>query len=116
MTSPAPFRRYPAPSDRAIGIVLDAIAAGGKPGFKVGEILRLLVKGGAELGELVEYDAVAAGISTDQDGSNRRPWRVDVVGRGMRPSWFERLAKAIELGALEAYSAKEAADILLRPK
>jgi hypothetical protein len=117
------LRPYQAPSERAIGVVLEAIGAGGKLGMKVATVLPALVvgipdkvTGAAELGELVEYDGVAGDTLRDAAGQVIGAWSEPVVGRGMRAEWFERLARAIETGAIERFSAKEIVEILLRPK
>lgn len=116
----ANLRPYPAPMPEAVAVVLDALAAGDKQASKLARILPLLIveAGKPELRDLIEYDAFPAGVETDHDGGNRRPWRAadPVVGKAMRPEWWSRLASAITSGALDAYTPKQVVEILLQPK
>jgi hypothetical protein len=81
-------------------VVLRAIGAGGPLGLRLADIICDLVVKGAELGELETYPY------QDHD-----EWQ---VGKRMPREWLDRLAKAIETGAIEHVSTERIVEILLQ--
>ncbi len=81
-------------------VVLRAIAAGGRRGSKLADIICQLVVKGGELGELHQYPYL--------DGDE---WK---VGKCMPRAWLDRLAKAIETGAIDVVSSGRIVEILLQ--
>lgn len=108
---------YRPASAEAVGVVCAAIAGEDeKIAMKVARILPLLVVEAGKVGELVDYDGLAGGLLRNDAGEAAGRWAEAVAGRGMRAEWFERLAAAITTGAIEAFTAKQAVEILLQPK
>lgn len=103
-------------SGEAVGVVLAAIAEGGKRGMKIAAILPQLILDGRKVGELVSYDGVRVGKLTDEHGCVVGRWAEPVAGTGIRGEWIERLAGAICSEAIDRFSAKEVVEILLRPR
>jgi hypothetical protein len=84
-------------------VVLRAIAAGGQSGSKVATIICDLVVKGGELGELDEYEV-----------PDREPKVPPIKRKRLPRQWLDRLAKAIETGAIERLSSERIVEILLQ--
>jgi len=87
-------------------LVLRTIGAGGRPGSKVATIICDLVVKGGELGELEEYEI--------PDPENRDPKAPPIKRTRMPRQWLDRLARAIETGAIERLSTARIVEILLQ--
>jgi hypothetical protein len=87
-------------------LVLRTIAAGGRPGSNVATIICDLVVKGGELGELEEYEF--------KDPTDADPDAKPVKRRRMPRIWLDRLARAIETGAIERLSTTRIVEILLQ--
>lgn len=83
--------------------ILRAIGAGGRPGAKVATIICDLVVKGGELGELEEYEI-----------PDRDPKAPPIKRKRLPRQWLDRLARAIETGAIERLSSERIVEILLQ--
>ena len=81
--------------------VLRVLAAGGRPGAKLADIIQRLVVKAAELGELETYQYLDAGGRL-------------VTGKRFPPRWLDRLAIAIETGSIESFTTDQIIDIMLQ--
>jgi hypothetical protein len=87
-------------------VILRAIGASGRPGSKVATIICDLVVKGGELGELEEYEI--------SDPENRDPNAPPIKRKRLPRQWLDRLARAIETGAIERLSSERIVEILLQ--
>jgi hypothetical protein len=81
-------------------VVLRALAAGGRSGAKLADVIKRLVLEAAQLGELDSYQYLG-------DGGQL------VTGKQFPPRWLDRLDKAIETGAIEHLSVDRIVEIML---
>jgi hypothetical protein len=90
--------------------ILRAIGAGGQVAEKLADIICRLVVHGAELGELEEYEI------PDPDKPKPAPGEEPTTKtcRTIPRQWLDRLAKAIETGAIERLSSERIVEILLQ--
>jgi hypothetical protein len=82
-------------------VVLRTLAAGGRLGSKLAEIIQRLVLEAAQLGELESYQYIGAAGQL-------------VTGNGFPSRWLDRLDKAIETGAIEHLSIERIIEIMLQ--
>ena len=82
-------------------VVLRTLAAGGRPGAKLADVIQRLVVKAAELGELESYQYLGAGGQL-------------VTGKQFPTRWLDRLDVAIEKGAFDHLSIDRIVDIMLQ--
>jgi hypothetical protein len=81
--------------------VLRTLAAGGRPGAKLADVIQRLVLEAAQLGELESYQYLGAGGEL-------------VTGKQLPTRWLDRLDKAIETDAIEHLSIDRIVEIMLQ--
>jgi hypothetical protein len=82
-------------------VVLRTLAAGGRPGGKLADVIQRLVLEAVQFGELESYQYLGV------DGAL-------VTGKQFPTRWLDRLDKAIETGALEHLSIDRIVEIMLQ--